>query len=177
MTAKKLGIVVYGRCKNSSDFWEAWIDKAKELICMIGYPPTHAGISGTSLSEKLRTLKRSEQKMRAVIDDGEPVSSLSIYSLPKNYHTALDSNCWLCISNQTWNRYSRFAYCEMNFEESSEELVKKIKSTLLDFIEMEQCEIFTMDKSQVPFNYAFKGQGDDVGKYPTLDILLQIDRT
>ncbi|CUX32931.1 hypothetical protein [Clostridium sp. C105KSO13] len=176
MSIKKIGIVIYGVCKNRSGFWEAWTDKAKELICMIGYPPTHAGISGTSLSENLRTLQRSERKMRTVIANGEPVCSLSIYSLPKNYHTALDSNCWLCINDQTWNRYSKFAYCEMNLEESSEELIERIKSALLDFIEMEQCEIFTMDKSQVPFNYVIKGQGNDVSKYPTLDILLRTDR-
>lgn len=64
----------------------------------------------------------------------------------------------------------------MNFEESGKELIEKIKSALLYFIEMEQCEIFTMDKSKAPFNYVFKGMGEDISKYPTLDILLQTDR-
>ena len=42
---------------------------------------------------------------------------------------------------------------------------------LLGFIEMEECEIFTMDKSKVPYNYVFKGMGEDIRKYPTLNIL------
>lgn len=176
MTAKKVGIVIYGEGKNRSGFWEAWIDKAKELTCMIGYNPTHACILGTSLSDKLRTLRRSERRMREAAAAEQSVSSLAIYSLPKNYNTALDNNCWLCLtlkegSNQKGNRYANSAYCEMNSEDCSEELLEKIRSVLLDFVEMEQLEIFTMDEDEVPFNYVVRGMGDDISRYPTLHIL------
>lgn len=48
---------------------------------------------------------------------------------------------------------------------------------LLGFIEIEECEIFTMDKPQVPFNYVFKGMGEDIRKYPTLNILQKTCRS
>lgn len=179
MTVKKLGVVIYGVCNNRDGYWEDWLDRAKELICMIGYPPTHGGIIGTSFSENLRTLQRSERKMRTVIANEEPIRALSVSSLPKNYHTELDSSCYLSMSVKTWGyyeKYSNYAYCELNFDDCSKELIEKIRSVLLEFVEMEQCEIFTMDKSQVPFNYAFKGMGDDISKYRTLEILLREER-
>lgn len=173
MAVKKLGIVIYGECRKRDGLWEEWLDKAKELIELIGYTPTHAGISGTSLATKLRTLKRSEQKMRKVMADKEPVSAVEVHSLPKDYHTCLDSACYAILRDSTLGdeRYSKYAYFEMNFEECSKELIEKIKSALLEFIEMKQCEIFTMDKDKVPFNYVMKGMGDDIGKYSTLEIL------
>lgn len=170
MSVKKIGIVIYGTCKHKDHFWEAWLDSAKELIRTIGYVPTHAGITGTSYPAKLRTLARSEQKMRNVIAGGEPVSSLSVYSLPKNFHTANDNHCWLTISNSRYSHPAN-AYCEMNFDECGKELIETIKNTLLIFMEMEQCEIFTMDKDRVPFNYVFKGMGNEIDKYPTLELL------
>ena len=106
---------------------------------------------------------------------GEPVKSLSVYSLPRDYHTCLDDNCWLCISitheSEQYEKYQNYAYCELNFDECNEELVRQIKDMLLSFIGMEECEIFTMDKSKVPYNYVFKGMGEDIRKYPTLNIL------
>lgn len=175
MSVKKLGIVVYGICRHRHGFWGEWLDKAKELIYITGHTPTHTGITGTSFSEDLRTLKRCEKKTRAVIANGEPVTSLSVYSLPRNYHTCLDDNCWLCLrdthTSGQYAKYQNYAYCELNFDECSEELVKQTKEMLLSFIEMEECEIFTMDKTKVPYNYVFKGLGEDTTKYPTLDIL------
>lgn len=183
MSVKKLGIVVYGKCKNRDGFWEEWLDQAKELINMMGYIPTHAGIGGTSLPEKLRTLRRSERKMRAVMANGEPVDALSIYSLPENYRNFLDNHCFLDLADftkKTWSRnkkYSSYAYCEMKFDESSKELVEKVKSVLLDFVEMEECEIFTMDKGQVLLNYLLnKGSGEVSRACPTLEILSQTYR-
>ena len=175
MDIKKLGIVTYGIFIYRNGFWEEWLDKAKELIYTIGHTPTHTGITGTSFSSNLRTLKRSEGKTRAVIANGEPVNSLSVYSLPKNYHTCLDDNCWLCLKSanalEQYKKYENYAYCEHNYDECSEDLVQQIKNMLLGFIEMEECEIFTMDKSKVPYNYVFKGMGEDIRKYPTLNIL------
>lgn len=177
MATKKLGIVIYGVCNDRDGFWEEWLDRAKELMCIIGYIPTHGSLGGTSFPEKLRTLQCSERKMRLAINNGEPVRALSICSLPKNYHTELDSNCYLCLEVKTWGyykKYSNYAYCELNFDEYREELIEKIRCMLLEFIEMEQCEIFTMDKEQVPYNYVFKGMGDDISKYRTLEILSRI---
>ena len=179
MATRKLGIVIYGVCNDRDGFWEDWLDRAKELIFMIGYTPTHTGMTGTSFPEKLRTLQRSERKMRTVIANKEPVRALSVSSLPKNYHTELDSYCYLDLRVKTWGyyeKYSNYAYCEMNFDECNRELVEKIKSMLLEFIEMEQCEIFAMDKEQVPYNYVFKGMGDDISKYRTLEILSRTDK-
>ncbi|MCI9080132.1 MAG: hypothetical protein HFH68_14700 [Lachnospiraceae bacterium] len=178
MSVKKLGIVIYGICSYRNGFWEEWLDKSKELIYITGHTPTHADITGTSFPEQLRTLKRSEGKIKAVIANGEPVRALSVYSLPKDYHTCLDSDCCLILSSscaqEQYKKYQNYAYCETNFDECNEELVNKIKNMLSGFIEMEQCEIFTMDKPEVPFNYVFKGMGDDTRKYPTLNILQQI---
>lgn len=181
MDIKKLGIVIYGKCSHRNGFWEEWLDKAKELIYIIGHTPTHIGVTGTSFSENLRTLKRCEGKVKAVISNGEPVQSLSVYSLPRDYHTCLDDNCWLCLSSshifEQYKKYQNYAYCELNFDECNEELARQIKDMLLGFIEMEECEIFTMDKSKVPFNYVFKGMGEDTGKYPTLNIIQKICRS
>lgn len=179
MAVKELGIVIYGVCNHRDGFWEEWLDRAKELIGMIGYPPTHVGIVGTSYPAKLRTLRRSERKIRTVIANGEPVRALSVCSLPKDYHTELDSSCYLSMNVRAWGtyeKYSNYAYCELNFDECSKELVEKIKSVLLEFVEMELCEIFAMDKAQVPYNYAFKGMGDDLSKYRTLEVLSRTER-
>lgn len=171
MKAKKLGIVIYGTCKSRVGFWEEWMDTSKELIHMMGYIPTHASITGTSLSENLRTFQRSERKMREVMANGEPVKSLSVFSLPNSFRCCFDSNCFFAMADGTGNRYAKYAYCEMNFEESSKKLVERIKNALFDFIAMEQCEIFTMNETETMYNYVFKGMGDDVDKYPSLKVL------
>lgn len=146
---------------------------------MIGYAPTHAGIMGTSLSENLRTLRRSEGKMRQVIADGEPVQSLSVYAMPVDFRTESDHLCWLHLADNNWylnKQFEKYAYCEMNLDECSREIVETVKNTLFEFIEMEQCEIFTMEKSQTPYNYVFKGMGEDISRYPTLEILWRTDK-
>lgn len=179
MAVKKLGIVVYGACKKRDGFWEAWLDKAKELVRMIGYAPTHAGIMGTSLSANIRTLRRSEGKMRQVIADGEPVQSLSVYAMPVDFRTESDHLCWLHLADNNWylnKQFEKYAYCEMNLDECSREIVETVKNVLMEFIEIEQCEIFTMEKSQTPYNYVFKGMGEDISRYPTLEILWRTDK-
>jgi len=64
MNIKKLGIVIYGKCRHRNGFWEEWLDKAKELIYIIGHTPTHIGVTGTSFSEDLRTLNVAKEKLK-----------------------------------------------------------------------------------------------------------------
>lgn len=184
MYGKKLGIVIFGKLKERDGFWEEWLDRAKELVGMIGYEPTHCGLGAASFPEQLRTLRRSEQKIRAVMAGGEPVSGLDIYSLPADYRTACDNHCWLELHKAKWQRpgaekYASYGYCEIKYEDAGEELVEKIKSVLLDFVEMEQCEIFTMDDGLM-INYLLnKGydKAEDISRhYPTLKILSQTYR-
>lgn len=164
---KKFGIVVYGPCKDRNDLWEAWLNETMELSCAFGHTPTHIGIMCNTINNgKIRTLRRSEKKIREIITRGEDIRHLSVYALPPDFHTAVgDDTAYFDLEFGEW------AFCEMDFKNYSADTVNRIKDTLLDFVEMKDCEVFTMDKSQVLYNYVMKGSGTDLSQYPTLEIL------
>lgn len=162
MSDRRLGIIIYGKCRQLNDLWRKWLDEAKNLIIITGFVPTHIGISSISMKDgKIKTLSRSEKKIKKIISSGEDIKHMSIYSLKKGFHTALDSDVWVVLNKN-------YVYCEIPFEKYEEFLIKKIQEILLGFIELEGGEVFLMDKEQVPFNYVINR---GMEKYSTLEIL------
>lgn len=62
---------------------------------------------------------------------------------------------------------------EALLEKYNESLGKELIKGMGDFVACHKSEIFTVGKDQCTYNYAFKGRGDDISQYPTLEILMQ----
>ena len=172
MSDKKIvGIVGYGKFKQLDDFWGKWLDESKSLFSLVGSTPTHIGIKCDTISDgKIKTLSRSEKKVKEAIYGGETISHMSLYALNKGFHTALDNEFYVSLYRNNYKRVDYF-YCEMPFEMYNDLIKEKFLASMFKFVEMNKGEIFSMHKKQVAINYANKGKGDDISKYPTLEIL------
>lgn len=165
-----VGIVMYGEAKEDKNVWKDWLAYAKSVSEMLDYKLTHFGIESDSWKDgNVKTLSRSGKRLLEIIHNYENIEHLSFYSLPKNYHTA-------CGSNELYidlNARRKYVYCEFPLEKYNESLGERLLNDMGNFIICNKSEIFTMEKSRGAINYVFKGMGDDISKYPTLEILMQ----
>lgn len=80
MGDKRVGIVIYGKCKQFEDFWKKWLDESKDVIKEIGYVPTHLDIMSDLSDERILNM------LRGFIDlkKGE-VYAMNKEKVPLNY--------------------------------------------------------------------------------------------
>ncbi len=169
MSGKRVvGIVMYGEIKENKDIWKDWLIYTKSVSDALDYKLTHYGVECDSLKgDGVKTLSRSGKKLLEAINNYEKIEALSFYSLPKDYHTA-------CGSRELYidlNAIGKYVYCEFPLEKYNESLGKRMLNEMGNFIVCNKSEIFSMEKSRLAINYVFKGRGDDISEYPTLEIL------
>lgn len=168
---KAIGIVGYGSYQQLDDFWGKWLDESKSLFSVVGSIPTHIGIKCETINDgKIRTLSRSEKKIREAINRGETISIMSLSALKKGFHTALDHEFYVTLYRSSYRKVD-YLYCEMLREMYNDLIKERILDSMYKFLEVDKGEIFVMDKKYVAANYAHKGKGDDIHQYPTLEIL------
>lgn len=169
MSGKRVvGIVMYGEIKENKDIWKDWLVYTKSICHALDCRLTHYGVESDSMKDgKVKTLSRSEKKLLEIINNNENIGWLSFYSLPKNYHTVIgDTEAFLALDAKR-----KYVYCEFSLEKYNESLGKRLLNEMGNFIICNKSEIFSMEKSRGAINYVFKGRGDDISKYPTLEIL------
>ena len=165
-----VGIVMYGEAKEDKNVWKDWLAYAKSVSEMLDYKLTHFGVESDSWKDgNVKTLSRSGKRLLEIIHNYENIEHLSFYSLPKNYHTASGSKE---LYLELYPR-GKWVYCEFLLEKYNESLGKELINGMGDFVACHKREIFTVGKDQCTYNYAFKGRGDDISQYPTLEILMQ----
>lgn len=165
------GIVIYGTFRQMNDFWRRWLDESKALFSLVGFIPTHIGMKSDTINDgKIKTLSRSEKKIREAIYRGDIIEHMSLYTLNKGFHTALDNEFFVTLYRSSYRKID-YVYCEMPFEIYNDFKKEKILDFMFKFIEINKGEVFVMDKKQIGLNYANKGKGDDISKYLTLEIL------
>lgn len=168
---KVIGIIICGKIKTINDIWQKWLEESEYIIKLSGQTPTHFGIVSKSFEvDKLRTFSRSGKKLKEVISSGELIECLSFYSLKKGFHTVLDSDITLLLHSKR-----EYVYCEFPIERYDKNLAEEIQNKLIDFVDSGKGEVFSIDKDKVAFNYARKSRGIDINKYPTLQILWNIN--
>lgn len=168
---KVIGIVSYGTFKQLDDFWDRGLEESKKLFSLVGFKPTHIGIKSDTINDgKIKNFNRSEKKVKAAICEGETIAYMTLYALNKGFHTVLDSEFYISFYRNQYKKVD-YIYCEMPFEKYNSIIRNQIIDFMFVYIDITKGEIFVMDKNEVAVNYASKGQGDDISKYPTLQIL------
>lgn len=105
MRKKAVVIVGYGSFKPFDDFWEKWLDESKSLFSLADQTPTHIGIKCETMNDgKIKTLSRSEKKVREAIHQGETISIMSLSALKKGFHTGLDHEFFVTIFRSNYRK-------------------------------------------------------------------------
>ena len=84
-----ISITFNGEIDNDNVRWIQWYNDAKKIVKLLGYEPTHVGISGTAFkSGKVLSVSKSEKKILKSLENGDSVYYISLFALPKDYKSA-----------------------------------------------------------------------------------------
>lgn len=159
MDKKVISITLWGNGTEKGK-WIEWYEDIKEIMNSLGYKHTHIGIDSKSYtSGKVLTVARKEKEILAKIRDGEIPTSLSGYSLPKEYRQAAFDYEFFCIRNK---EYVLVMMNEADYNPDNEQM---IISVLKKYINSEHGEIYSGLRSDAPFIYAVTRKVNDLKSY------------
>ena len=167
MENETISITFNGKVEEDNSKWIKWYNEAKKIISLLGYEPTHVGISSAKLnSGKVMILKRNEKKVIASMENGDKIKYLSMYSLPDNYNSAsFDYNVLL-------GRDSDYIILIMNKSDFNNIDEGILVGILEEYIDVKSGEIYEMDRNEVPLFYAAKDNPSS--SFKTLKIIKRI---
>ncbi|SFE97277.1 hypothetical protein SAMN04487969_110105 [Paenibacillus algorifonticola] len=149
----KTTIALYGEINVKGDELWGWYQTALKMNEDFGFPSTHLGVIGEVFkSGKLTTLKRTEQKLKKSLSEGDELEIISVYSLPKEFtQAAFDYNTFICINKSQDNQFVAISIPSENYLSIN---VNEIIRTLGVFIKCDNVEIFELSALESPFIYA-----------------------
>ena len=168
METSTVSITFNGKIDNDSVKWIQWYNDAKTLIRLIGYEPTHVGISGIAFkSGKVLNISKSEKKIIKSLENGDEVHYISLFSLPRDYKSASFDYDVLVARDE--------GYITLIMNKSAFDFEQKsvLISILKKHISISNGEIYEMDREEVPLLYAAKDNPPNTFK--TLKILETIN--
>jgi len=150
-----ISIVLYGDITCNSKAWLEWYDYSTRMISFLELSPNYIGISSESFdSGKLLQLKRAESRVKKVINEGERIMAMSIYSLPENFvQAAFDYDVYLGrktigIKNHVILTLNQELFPQLNIDKTIGEMKQHIN--------FESGEVFEMMNIESPQFYATK---------------------
>ncbi|TQR30405.1 hypothetical protein [Brevibacillus brevis] len=152
-------IVLYGLIRaKEQEIWE-WYQYFLKFNEKLGYPSTHLGIIGDSFkSGKLTTIKRTEAKLSKVLENGENIKTISIYSLPEEFtQAAFDYNTFICM-NQSFNH--PFVIVSVPSADFINVNMQELIADLQRFIICTEGKVFELSALESPLIYASKVNDD-----------------
>lgn len=163
-----ISITFNGEIDNDNVRWIQWYNDAKKIVKLLGYEPTHVGISGTAFkSGKVLSVSKSEKKILKSLENGDSVYYISLFALPKDYKSASFDYDVLAV------RDDGYITLVMNKNTFNSEREDEIISILKKYISAYSGEIYEMDRDEVPLFYAAKDNPPYMFK--TLKILRAIN--
>ncbi|MBR3598959.1 MAG: hypothetical protein IKL53_03685 [Lachnospiraceae bacterium] len=163
-----ISITFNGTIDNDNSRWMQWYNDAKEIVRLLGYEPTHVGVSGSAFkSGKVLNLSKNEKKICRSIENGDSVQYISLFSLPKDYKSAsFDYDVFIARDEGyvtlTMNQ-STFAHIQ------EDELLNMLRKHIC----VHSGEIYEMDRDEVPLLYAAKDNATNM--FNTLRIIKTIN--
>lgn len=144
--------------------WIEWYEYICSIISELGYDKTHIAIeSDKYTTTKIVTISRKEKQILHMIQSGVEPAGISIYSLPKDYKIASFDYNILCVRARDYISVI-FKQCDFG-RIDVDDFILKMKV----YIEVENGEIYKMDRDEVPLLYA--AQANSIDMYKTLEIL------
>ncbi|SFU79868.1 hypothetical protein [Butyrivibrio sp. INlla21] len=159
MSLQSITIVLWGTPKKTGD-WIDWYERIKELSNKIGHPITHLGIkSESNTSSKIVTVSRKEKQLIETIKSGEKIDSLSCLSLPKDYQIAsFDFDVFFV-------RNASYVAVTIKDEYYTSTIEADIISTISDYVENYEGEIFSTSIKEVPLIYVATKEKSNLSTY------------
>ncbi len=144
--------------------WAAWYDDVGKIFQSLDYKRTHIGIqSDVYANRKIVSVLRKERQILELLNEDGEVSSLSCYSLPKEYKVAAFDYNVLVV------RQSKYISLIFNKSDLKKIVIDEIISVFTKYIEFVNGEVYQMDRTEVPLIYAAKA--NPISEFKTLKIL------
>ncbi|MCB2355762.1 hypothetical protein [Clostridium estertheticum] len=162
-----VSITLHGKVENEIT-WLDWYEYAKKIISQLGYNPNYISIESNSMkSGKVLKLKSKEKKIINLINSGENIEWLSIYSLPDEYDSAAFDYNMIATRNSNYLSVivNKNDYVKLNVEDTINDLKK--------FIEFRNGEIYEMHRDESPLLYA--AGLNEISEFDTLKIIKKIE--
>lgn len=162
-----ISITFNGEIDDNNVRWMQWYNDAKRIVRLLGYEPTHVGISGTAFkSGKVLSVSKSEKKILKSLENGDSIYYISLFSLPKDYKIAsIDYDVLVA-------RDEGFITLIMNKKSFDSKQEDELINILKKYISVHTGEIYEMDREEIPLLYAAKDNPPNIFK--TLKILRAI---
>ena len=167
MKTKVYTLAVWGTVQ-SSDVWPDWFRFMEGESKVLGAPLTHYGIEGGRLStKKIRSIDKL-LKIQAELATSD-VESLSGYSLPKNFQTAVfDYEIYMILCES----YAVISVKE-DFAESVLKKPVEWKLKLSRFCSVDKGMLFQMDEDEVPLMYVSGACSQE--EFDSMSVLKEFD--
>lgn len=162
MDSLTISLTMWGNLRDDYK-WLEWYADMKKLFQMFELNITHLGATGSQYPKKVVTVARKEKEILKKIEDGNPLTDFSCYSLPKDYKAAVfDYNLLIYRESSLITLIAGKEYYED----------KKIDSCIAVFnkyIDMNRGQIYEMDRKDTPWLFAF-GE-NDISFYKSLRVI------
>lgn len=162
-----LTFVIRDKLNTSYEFWDQWIEGAKEIYALLNIEPTNCSVSTLGKDGGLLKYKSLEKKIERTKAKKELINNISFYVLPTNY-TTLIFDYIIKIENVMGTTYLSFNENYMSIDNLDE---RKIVNILKKMVPEGKGEIFFMDNRECPAMYALNMNTPE--DYKTLKVIRQ----
>ncbi len=162
-----LTFVIRDKLNTSYEFWDQWIEGAKEIYALLNIEPTNCFVSAVGKNGGLIKYKSLTNKIQRIKSKNEVIDIISIYCLPNNYTSLIfDYIVTLeCGTGITFLSFNEKYISIKNLDEN------KIVHILKRMVPDGKGEIFLMENDECPGLYALKANTPD--DYKTLKVITQ----
>lgn len=162
-----LTFVIRDKLNTSYEFWDRWIEGAKEIFSLINIEPTNCSVSTPEKDGGLLKYKSLEKKIERTKAKNELIDNISFFALPDNY-TSIVFDFVVNLEggrNLTYLSFNEDYTPIINLDEN------KIINILKKMVPNGKGEIYLMENSECPITYAFNLNTPDF--YKTLKVVRQ----
>ena len=160
-------ITYFGKAIDDSRIWLRWYEFSVDLFKKIEYIANYVSIKSQSMSSgKVMKIERVEKKIKKVIENGESIRRLSLFSLPPNFSSASFDYNVMAV------RSSDFLTLILDSDIYDNKISFEIIDSLKKYIKPEKGEIYTMDRYDSPLAYAFRV--NPIDSFKSLNIIKKL---
>ena len=162
-----LTFVIRDKLNTSYEFWEQWIEGAKQIYSLINIEPTNCSVSTLGKEGGLLKYKSLEKKMERTKAEKKLIDNISFWTLPDDY-TSIVFDFIVDLES-----IDGITFLSLNEEYMSVDNLNenKIVDILKKMVPDGKGEIYFMDNDEAPGTYALNW--NTPGFYKTLKVIRQ----
>lgn len=174
MSSILTSVVLYGNIEvisKENDFkWNDWYSDAKSYIEANEFVYNYfAMTTEEKIMPKVLTVKRSEKKIKEAIDE-DNIKSISMYSLPTGFSSAIFDNDLLLIRDVENTGYILLTVNKLDF---NDKLYDEFINMSKKYVTQIKGEIFELHKSEIPLFYVNKS--NPISSFKSLKVIRKIN--